>query len=681
MIGSIRVWFLCLAAVAAFGWTTSANAMSRTAGQASSAAADSVRQIGVAENYPLDEVKVTIEDASPATDSFNRCVIIDTLWNKSLPTGAALWATGYTADIMAGAGMTHDPDKGGNNVNQTPRLTQAAANTDFVIEARFLSTVDLDGQQQGLLFEQGADDFVSIAIGREGVALRLRAYSFDNGAAVPELNKLLTAGTPRYLRIARTGNQWQVTYSFDGFDYLSAGSFNHSLAVSQVSLFAGSSGAVQHTAVVDYLRNHSSEVNPADTVAMTLDRVIAGLDPVDPPDVGTVTGGPLTPTPGNPACGTPMNLIASPSPGWAFDRWEGDFGMSEDPSLIREFGFGERVTAYFMQETYRLQTQVQSNGVGNSGAVEITPEKVRYLYNDNVVVQAKPDPGWQFSGWIGDLPGANATETITMTKDMSVTATFSQTKFSVSVAVIGGDGIDASANSIDLSAPTINPPGYVYSETTTITARPVSGWIFTGWSGDLDGTELTETLVLTSDATITATFAFERYQVLTETVDLSGELLPDAEIKLTLPNDGFGYVLGEQISAEAFPPDGWRFVRWEGALDSTANPASFSVTATTTLRAVFESSVGPFRLFIDIKGQGTVIRRPEKAEYEPNEMVTLIAEAEPDWLFKRWEDDVPRGNLSKTEIPITMDGNKTVTAIFDKSTSASELYLPLIVRD
>ncbi len=47
---------------------------------------------------------------------------------------------------------------------------------------------------------------------------------------------------------------------------------------------------------------------------------------------------------------------------------------------------------------------------------------------------------------------------------------------------------------------------YVYGDVVTFTATPASGWLFSGWSGDMTGQQMTQVVTLTQNVSITAVF-------------------------------------------------------------------------------------------------------------------------------------------------------------------------------
>lgn len=69
-----------------------------------------------------------------------------------------------------------------------------------------------------------------------------------------------------------------------------------------------------------------------------------------------------------------------------------------------------------------------------------------------------------------------------------------------------------------------------------------------------------------------------------------------------------------------------------------------------------------YTLTINTSGSGTVAKSPDKAAYNPGEVVTLTANPATGWLFSGWSGDL---NGSINPQTITMDGDKTVTAIFN----------------
>ncbi len=70
-------------------------------------------------------------------------------------------------------------------------------------------------------------------------------------------------------------------------------------------------------------------------------------------------------------------------------------------------------------------------------------------------------------------------------------------------------------------------------------------------------------------------------------------------------------------------------------------------------------------LSLDVQGNGTVSAAPSEGTYEHGTEVTVEATADEGWSFDSWTGDVP-GDEEGTEITITMDADKDITAVFEQ---------------
>jgi uncharacterized repeat protein (TIGR02543 family) len=78
------------------------------------------------------------------------------------------------------------------------------------------------------------------------------------------------------------------------------------------------------------------------------------------------------------------------------------------------------ITATFTQiPTYTLVINTSGNGI-----VTVDPAQSSYSEGEQVMLTATADPGWEFSGWSGDLTGSTNPATVTMDGDKTVMATF-----------------------------------------------------------------------------------------------------------------------------------------------------------------------------------------------------------------------------------------------------------------
>jgi len=130
------------------------------------------------------------------------------------------------------------------------------------------------------------------------------------------------------------------------------------------------------------------------------------------------------------------------------------------------------------------------------------------------------------------------------------------------------------------------------------------------------------------------------------------------------PGQG-AYEQGENIQLTATPHQHWVFMRWEGDLKGTGNPATIAMDSDKDISALFVKREYPLNL--TIQGEGTVtesIAEQKATDYEGGTMVQLAATAGEGWHFARWE-----GDLQGSENPATIgiDEEKTVTAVFEKT--------------
>jgi hypothetical protein len=185
-----------------------------------------------------------------------------------------------------------------------------------------------------------------------------------------------------------------------------------------------------------------------------------------------------------------VQLTAIPDPGWSFTEWTGDFTCTCNPASIT-ITKDMSVTATFTQNEYTLSITL----VG-SGSVAKAPDQSTYHYGDVVQLTANTITGWSFTSWTGDLIGSTSPASLTITKDMSVTATFTQNEYTLVITLVGGGSV--------VKAP--DQSTYHYGDVVQLTASANTGWVFSAWSGDLIGSTSPASLTIDGDKAVTATF-------------------------------------------------------------------------------------------------------------------------------------------------------------------------------
>jgi len=98
-------------------------------------------------------------------------------------------------------------------------------------------------------------------------------------------------------------------------------------------------------------------------------------------------------------------------------------------SIDHNIGFND---ICFTIEEYTLTV----NTVG-SGSVTLVPPGGTFLPDTDVTLTPVAGPGWTFTGWSGDLSGSADPENITMDSNKTVTATFTQDTYTLTVITSG----------------------------------------------------------------------------------------------------------------------------------------------------------------------------------------------------------------------------------------------------
>jgi FlaG/FlaF family flagellin (archaellin) len=155
---------------------------------------------------------------------------------------------------------------------------------------------------------------------------------------------------------------------------------------------------------------------------------------------------------------------------------------------------------------HTLTVTVPSGG----GDVTKDPDQASYADGTHVTLEAVPDDGWSFHEWGDDLSGSVNPTTITMDGDKTVTATFTQNEYSITVTV----NPSSAAGSVSAD---ISPP-YHYNDVVTLTPTANPGYAFDHWSGDGGaGTGNEWVVTVTDNMDVTAHFTVVRLPIYVST--------------------------------------------------------------------------------------------------------------------------------------------------------------------
>jgi uncharacterized repeat protein (TIGR02543 family) len=320
-------------------------------------------------NTTPDQTFVTNPDPGPGpsgivSDDFNTCSLDIGLWNLIDPLDDAVISTvgAGTGDAQllfsVPAGVSHDAW----TVNTAPRLLQPVNDTDFVVEVKYDSTVDERYQSQGIIVEESNANWLRFDFYNNGSSTFIFAASFVDGSPSIKANQTITVGSPGYMQVERSGDDWTLSYSNDGLTWTEAVTFTHTMAVSALGPFVGNHGdAPAHTAMIDYFFNALDPIEPEDggtvPTECTLDVTVTGSGTVGvDPDQTTYE------------CGELVTLTAIPDAGYEFTDWSGDLSGSENPATIA-MNSDKSVTASFILDT---TPPVIENIKENAGRISAT---------------------------------------------------------------------------------------------------------------------------------------------------------------------------------------------------------------------------------------------------------------------------------------------------------------------
>jgi hypothetical protein len=120
---------------------------------------------------------------------------------------------------------------------------------------------------------------------------------------------------------------------------------------------------------------------------------------------------------------------------------------------------------------------------GTGGTISLSPSKGSYTYGEIVNVSATAAGGYSFGSWGGDLSGTSNPMTVAVLGNMSISAHFAQSTYTIAVTQPAG-GI----GTISLSPP---QGSYNAGDVVSVSATAASGYSFSSWGGDLIGTAVT----------------------------------------------------------------------------------------------------------------------------------------------------------------------------------------------
>ena len=203
---------------------------------------------------------------------------------------------------------------------------------------------------------------------------------------------------------------------------------------------------------------------------------------------------------------------------------------------------------------------------GEGGSVSTTGGE--YESGQTVNVTATPQGEYVFTNWSDG--NTNATRTITISSNSTITANFEKRKYPLTINFEGeGEVLEEIVNAGRTTE-------YDSGTTVKLTAQAAAEWVFVGWTGDIESTEESVQIVIGEPKEVTATFELIPIYTLTVTTSEGG----------TVSTEGGEFEEGTEVEVTATPNEGYRFDGWEG-IDSNENTITLTVTSDTELSPIF----------------------------------------------------------------------------------------------
>jgi hypothetical protein len=378
--------------------------------------------------------------------------------------------------------------------------------------------------------------------------------------------------------------------------------------------------------------------------------------------------------------GTSVTLTATPDASSTFTGWSGG-GCAGTSTCVVTATATTTVTATFAIKTWALTTTVAGTG---TGTVTSTPAGINcgttctasYNHGTMVTLTATPTASTSlFSGWSGACTGSG-TCVVTMDQARSVTATFTQQSYGLSVTKAGTGAALGSVTSTPagINCGTDCSEAYAANTMVTLTAQAPTGATFAGWSGGGCTGTSTCTVTITAVVNITATFTLAQYAISVAKGGTGSGTVTSVPAGISCGatcSASFDY--GSVVTLSAAPATGSAFAGWSGGGCTGTAPCMVTVSAAAQVTATFTLLQYPLTITKSGTGAGQVTSSPAgiscgnscAANYDYGTMVTLTPTADPTTSdFAGWSGDC----TGTGACVVTIDAARNVTASFTLKT-------------
>lgn len=228
--------------------------------------------------------------------------------------------------------------------------------------------------------------------------------------------------------------------------------------------------------------------------------------------VSSNEGGAVSPQSGSFEEGSTVTYTATPNAEYEFTKWSN--GSTQNPLMLTVTS-NLTLQAIFTKKQYELI--ISKEGEGNVNEKIINTGK-GYDSGTKVELTAVPAGEWVFAGWSGDVTSNDNPLQVTISSPKNIKVKFVKRKYPLTINIQGqGTVTEEIVN-------TARTTDYESGTTVKLTAEGLEGWIFSGWSGDIESTNETITINVSESMSINALFSpaqfiskSERFSIINET--------------------------------------------------------------------------------------------------------------------------------------------------------------------
>jgi Divergent InlB B-repeat domain len=373
--------------------------------------------------------------------------------------------------------------------------------------------------------------------------------------------------------------------------------------------------------------------------------------------------------------GATVTLHPVADSGSVFAGWSGDCtNVSGDCALTID-GAKNVVADFEPQYLLTVGTSGSGSVTSDDGVIDCPGGTCfnTYAAGQTVTLTSWAAPGWVFDSWGGDCSGTDPTCVVMMDSVATVTANFAPAQ-TLSVSITGNGNGSVASSPARISCATGNTGTCVapfsVNSNVTLTATPVSGSVFTAWSGgDCAGlTTSTCQVTLSGDESVSANFAPMHVLTVQITGGTAGTVSSDTG-GISCPGTcSASYQEGTQVTLTAASGLNATFLGWTGGgCDGTTAPCQVTMGTDVNVTATFAPIPQPVN--VTVSGGGTVASSPSgiscpgtcSATFNQGSQVTLTATANTGSSFTGWSGDCT-GTTNPCQV--TVDAAKNVTATF-----------------